>query len=388
MAFFLSLTGITGTILAFEDEINEGLNRDLYFVDWQGAALSPDELIIRVEQQVPEIRVAFLETQARPGRTLEATVYPRIDPATGEPYPIDYLTLHVNPATGHVVGKRNPRGCCTRQSLVPVIYDLHEHLWASRIGKTTLGIIALLWLIDCFVGVYLTMPRGRFSFASWAPSWKLKRKPSFIRRNLDLHRSVSLWVWPLFLALALSSVFFNLNPVFRAGVEVFSDITPNVFSSLEQRPLNRMTPPPVSFNEAAGTARRLAEREHWQDDIYRIHYQPSYGVYMVIFGEDKPVGLGFHIVYIDGNDGSVLGTREPGKGTFADVLVQMQFPLHSGQIAGLTGRVVIAISGILISLVSITGVVIWWRKQKARRFSMAHSNISVEENRAFRWMES
>jgi uncharacterized iron-regulated membrane protein len=43
----------------------------------------------------------------------------------------------------------------------------------------------------------------------------------------------------------------------------------------------------------------------------------------------------------------------------------MQFPLHSGQIAGLPGRIVIAATGIVTAMLSITGVVIWFRKRCA-----------------------
>jgi len=39
-------------------------------------------------------------------------------------------------------------------------------------GRLCLGIVALVWVVDCFVGLYLTLPRaGR----SWLPAWKIKR---------------------------------------------------------------------------------------------------------------------------------------------------------------------------------------------------------------------
>jgi uncharacterized iron-regulated membrane protein len=56
-----------------------------------------------------------------------------------------------------------------------------------------------------------------------------------------------------------------------------------------------------------------------------------------------------------------------GEGTAGDIFVQLQFPLHSGEIAGLAGRIVISISGILVAVLSITGVLIWARKWRARR---------------------
>ena len=56
----------------------------------------------------------------------------------------------------------------------------------------------------------------------------------------------------------------------------------------------------------------------------------------------------------------------PWEGTAADVFNQLQFPLHSGRIAGLPGRIIVSFMGIAVAMLSITGLVIWWKKRKAR----------------------
>ncbi|HWT51888.1 MAG TPA: PepSY-associated TM helix domain-containing protein, partial [Caulobacter sp.] len=60
------------------------------------------------------------------------------------------------------------------------------------------------------------------------------------------------------------------------------------------------------------------------------------------------------------------GVRQPWVGTAADIFVQAQFPLHSGRILGLPGRILISLTGLVVAALSVTGVVIWWRKRKAR----------------------
>lgn len=62
----------------------------------------------------------------------------------------------------------------------------------------------------------------------------------------------------------------------------------------------------------------------------------------------------------------MLGDEQPWAGTAADVFVQIQFPLHSGRILGLPGRILISIMGLVVALLSVTGVYIWLKKSKAR----------------------
>jgi hypothetical protein len=76
-------------------------------------------------------------------------------------------------------------------------------------------------------------------------------------------------------------------------------------------------------------------------------------------------GFGNHNV--DGVDGRILGEQVPWRGSAADVFMQLQFPIHSGRIAGIPGRIIISAMGIAIALLSVTGVVIWAMKRARRR---------------------
>ena len=87
-------------------------------------------------------------------------------------------------------------------------------------------------------------------------------------------------------------------------------------------------------------------------------------------GEDHDSGgMKVKSLYYDGKSAELLGDEVPWTGTAADVFNQLQFPLHSGRIAGLPGRIIISIIGIAVAMLSITGVVIWWKKRKARATS-------------------
>jgi uncharacterized iron-regulated membrane protein len=97
---------------------------------------------------------------------------------------------------------------------------------------------------------------------------------------------------------------------------------------------------------------------------------PSFGVYTVQFSdttaERTGTGLPPPRLFFDGQDGRALGEREPWKGTAADIFVQAQFPLHSGRILGLPGRIRVSVMGLVVAALSVTGVVIWYRRRRAR----------------------
>ena len=100
-----------------------------------------------------------------------------------------------------------------------------------------------------------------------------------------------------------------------------------------------------------------------------FHFAPT-GVYGVGFfmpcEEHGGPGLGIPWIYVDDHDGSLISVAEPGRGSAADIFLQIQFPLHSGRIIGLPGRILVSLLGLCVAVVSVTGVLIWARKRRAR----------------------
>ena len=57
----------------------------------------------------------------------------------------------------------------------------------------------------------------------------------------------------------------------------------------------------------------------------------------------------------------------PGEGSAGDIFMQAQFPLHSGRIVGLPGRIFVSLMGLLVAMLSVTGVIIWQKKRWVRK---------------------
>ena len=146
---------------------------------------------------------------------MEVQFSPRRDPATSAPYNLGFTEFFVDPWNGRELGRRI-RGDLSQGSinLMPFIYSLHWTLALSTPGQSVLGIVALIWTLDCFVGFYLTLPRGSGSFrVRWKYAWQVKWRASAFRVNFDLHRAGRLRVWSLLFIFAWSSVMMNIRPM-------------------------------------------------------------------------------------------------------------------------------------------------------------------------------
>jgi len=101
-----------------------------------------------------------------------------------------------------------------------------------------------------------------------------------------------------------------------------------------------------------------------------LFYSGEFGVYGVGFyepGNDHgDGGLGNPWLYYDAKTGASAGSELPGRGSAGDLFMQVQFPLHSGRILGLTGRILITLLGLVVSTFSVTGVMIWAKKRRQR----------------------
>jgi uncharacterized iron-regulated membrane protein len=121
------------------------------------------------------------------------------------------------------------------------------------------------------------------------------------------------------------------------------------------------------FDAVLAQAQAEADRRGWDKPVYFIHAMDRNGFYRVRFGRVHESGFGLSTIYVSGDDGRILGVEEAGAGKAGDVVATLMFPLHTGQIAGLPGRILVCISGVVVALLSVTGVVVWWKKRVGRR---------------------
>ncbi|XLZ71494.1 PepSY-associated TM helix domain-containing protein [Massilia sp. SR12] len=393
-AAFLFISGVTGAIISWDHELDDVLNPHLMESNTPGQAQSSLALARALEQRYPQIGVSFIPLHAGQGETLHFGVSPKVDPATGKLAEPGFNQVFVDPVSGAELGKREWGAVwpITKETFVSFLYRLHYSLhipemWGiDRWGVWLMGVIAMIWVVDSFVGFYLTLPvRARSSNARgwwqrWKPAWKVRWSGGSAKLNFDLHRAFSLWTWILLFILAFTA--FSLNfyrEIFYPIMTTVSDVTPTPFETRPAAPLHQPIAARIGYDEILKRARAEAATRQWTDPAGSVFYSQDFGIYGVSFfqpGNDHGNGgVGPAVLYFDGGDGSTLGERLPWKGTAADIFVQAQFPLHSGRILGIPGRILISVMGIVVAMLSVTGVIIWWRKRASRVRSIAAQKL-------------
>lgn len=239
------------------------------------------------------------------------------------------------------------------------MYRLHYSLTLGRNGSLALGVVALLWLVHICIAWVLTLPHGRFSVAGWRRAFGVRGD----RVVHDLHRAGGLWLLPVLAVLAATGVYYNLNAVFEPVLKTFTTVT---LQPWEEPPLEQPnTAPEIDGESAIGRGRRELERRGVRvDGVAYFGWYAARDDYLTGYytdrdlARDRPGAL----VYVAG-DGSVRHTRLVGTGTAGDRIIDWQFALHSGQILGFTGRLLVTLADLATAMLAVTGMVLWLRRR-------------------------
>lgn len=384
LAVFLFISGLTGAIISWDHELDEWLNPQLFDRQSQGESLSPTRLADQLEASDPRILITWLPLSIEPDENLGLGVTGRIDPETGKAFNLGFNQAAIDPVNGKLLGARLwGEVSLTRENFIPFLYKLHYSMhipdvFDIELGIILMGILAIVWSIDCFIALCISFP----NLEVWRKSFAFRWRQGSYKLNFDLHRSGGVWLWGLLLILAITAVSMNLTmEVTRPIVSQFSTLAPDPFTTRTPNPHDEPIEPAIARGKIIESAYAESQKRNWSAPPGGMFYDPDYGIYGVTFHEaghdHAEFGLGNPWLFFDGQDGSFLGDKIPGTGSAGDIFLDAQFPLHSGRILGLPGRIMISILGLLVAVLSITGVIIWQRKRWARARKNASQALSA-----------
>lgn len=377
-ALFLVIVGLTGSLLAFLPELERLIAPEL-FPELHGPALDAAPLIRRAEALTPGMRANTIYF-GRPG-----TAQIGVAPLPGVEKP-DFSQIYLDSATGEELGRTKLSGLPhVAGEIMPFIYNLHYNLVLDDPGEWILGVIALAWTLDCFIALYLTFPspsarsrKGRL--ARWLPAWCVKWNSSVYRINFDLHRAGGLWLWATLLIFAWSSVFMDLNGFYTAATRLFSEFEQPMWA--RPAPATPDERPPIAWEEAETIGRRLMDeqaRTHGftVERLIAFYLMREKSVYEYRVRSSRDIGdkYGATTIHFDSHSGALVSASIPTGQRAGNTLTTWLVELHMANVFGLPYKIFVCILGVAITMLSGTGVYIWWKKRAPKRARRRRSTV-------------
>jgi uncharacterized iron-regulated membrane protein len=383
IAIFLLLVAITGSLLAFYPELEKITSPQFYVEPVALQAPLPFENLIRIAENRYHLHVTqvTLDTQLDQHRVILGVV-------ANNPDETDFNQLILNPYTGEMLGHRQfgdlREGL---HNLMPFIYEFHYNLMLGNWGIWILGITAIIWIFQSLLGLFTSFPkRGKHShnrsfLKKWKSAWLIKFRSSTARIYFDIHRAMGLWLLIFCLIFAWSSVYMNLwDSVYTKITEKLMPFHPP-WAALEPRP---DTPkiPPTPLASVLENANRLMMQTAEQNGFYiikpvQIRYYPNYGAFRfrVLSDKDLSPRLPRTDIYLDATSQQLLLVALPNGQYTGNTVSTWLYALHTGRVWGTPYRIFICVLGIVLTLITLTSLLIWWRK-KSRRFKRKVENIN------------
>jgi uncharacterized iron-regulated membrane protein len=335
-AVFLFLLGITGGLMAFEDEIDRALNPRLTWIQPGSAALSLTELKTKLEA-------------ANPGYTLVAFGFPpRDDMAWNASLSSNAsengIDLAFNPFTGSILGNQ-----ADRNNFMNKVHQFHLRLMAGRTGATIMTWAAVLLLLLSMSGLVLWWPRKVF-IVHWRSPLKAL--------NFDLHQALGIY----------SSVFLMIFSV-TALVIHFDDQATDFANRLTGSAETPPFPRPQALSQRATTLDL--------DAVLAIAEKAEPGARPTFISlSDAPVRIAMKYpedhtpagrtnLFIDPVTGKIVYHLSSRTGPLEFRIVKLwNREIHTGDIGGLPTRILACLVSLGLPLMTVTGPLIWWNRRK------------------------
>ncbi len=231
--------------------------------------------------------------------------------------------------------------------------SLHQTLFAGDTGKLIIGLSGLLLLSSIVLGIVLAWPAR-------AGQWRAVLIPRAARpgaaRRYAWHRAAGLWVSVPALVLLGAGVLLTFEsslerwlgqdgepPELQAAPPLTGD--PIAPAQALEIALRRFP-----SSELSGAAMPTAERP-W----YRIRVRQPQEVRRV---------YGTTVVYVAAADGRVLLAQDAFEAPAARSFLNLLYPVHTGEIGGLPGRLVSLACGAWLLTMLILGLGLWWIRRR------------------------
>lgn len=345
----LALVGVTGGILSFEEQIIEALNPQVTQVSpGEAAALSPDQLRTRIQEQAPDRQINWLSLQADPEAAAQVNFAGGGRRGT---------TVYVDPYSGELLGQTSG------DEFFHVVMRLHRWLLAGDVGKQVVGASTVALVVLALSGLYLRWPRRLSDWRAWLTFSFRHRGRSFL---WNLHAAIGTWVLPLYLLASLTGLYWSYE-WYRDGLYSISGVERQARGP---RGGDQAPPQPYTPQLDGGWQGFLAAVDGYSLARLQLPERPDQPLQIRYLDADPAHERANNSISLDPASGAVVEHQRYDERPLNERLMASIFPLHAGSYFGLPGLILMMLASLLMPLFTITGWMLYLdrrRKKQARR---------------------
>lgn len=359
------IIGLTGSVLAYWQAVDEVLNREVMLVTPPavGHVVRPfAEIAAAATAAIPAGGHPSLISMPRHANAAAGLMYVTMN--GGEPE--NYYQIFVDPYTATVTGRRvvyEEGAGVLSGNFIQTMMSLHYTLLLGHENDYIVGFLALLLMPSVFAGLYLWWPRSGVR----ASAFTMKFGGSQERRLFDLHRIAGATSAPLLLLSIVTGICIIFDAQTRAAVSILSKI---------QIPASELksVPVPGATQITAIEAAALAERALPGGTLKAVRFpEGEAGVWIVerpMDGEPNKA-TSYRTVSLNPAGGDVIAIHDTARFSAGERVLEWLYPLHCGEAFGNAGRGVALALGFVPLLLYLTATL---RRRKRRARALVHSS--------------
>lgn len=378
---YFVLAGITGSVLAFWQDVDEWLNPELMTVSApvQPASYRSIDAIVEAakDRMPPELKarsdtpivlkfpnhargavqliyMTGIPTREALEKSKRAKNSSQVDLSN-----VAGHAIFVDPYTATVTGERFG-GKATAPLTMPFVYmmmSLHCALLWEPFGRLLIAGVGFILLMSVVVGVLLWWPkRGK-----WKAALTVRKDASSQRLVYDLHKTFGVYLAVVLIVSIFSGTYMNFKLPWRALASLISPV--------RQMRMEMTSEPPNGRTALLPSAAVAIAHKAFPDGWLQMLMLPRGADGVFVVGKHLPNEVNqastHRMLVIDQYSGKVLATQDPREYSAAETFFEWQYPLHSGEAFGNVGRSFILVFGFVPLILFTTGFIRWRQKRAA-----------------------
>lgn len=326
-AIFVVVLGLTGSIMAFEDEIDHVTHPRLFSVTPAGTPKRLTELGQKVLASYPGKKITGYGMGVSPDLSFSVS--------------IGGTAVFVNQYTGEILGARSG------PTWLSQVHQLHLRLLAGETGKTIVSWAGVLMLLLTISGLYLWWPVKRVS-VNWAAGGR--------RRWFDLHNTIGVFGFLFLFTLALTGSVIGFETVTSPAFYRLTYSQPYPFAvPVTPKPGAQMVTPDDAIAEA-----RIAMPGAAPIGVSAPNPKSAYRVAMR-FPEDRTPG-GRTRVFVDPYTAAAVLAESSRTTAGGTRIINLNRAIHTGDVFGVPSKILMSLTSVAAVAQVITGLAMSIRK--------------------------